>query len=66
MWGLSRLVKLDLSGNGLTGQVPVEILNLTNLRTLDLRGNDLSGCLPSGMQDHLGSDSKGYGLEFCN
>ena len=37
---------LRLSANDLTGQVPPELGNLTNLRELNLRNNMLSGELP--------------------
>ena len=42
-----RVVELALPGNGLSGAVPAEIANLTELTVVDLTGNDLSGAVPS-------------------
>ncbi|CAH2053830.1 unnamed protein product, partial [Thlaspi arvense] len=39
---------LDLSGNSLTGSVPVSLTNCTNLRVLDLSSNEFTGEVPSG------------------
>ena len=41
-----RVVGLELSANGLSGPVPMEIANLTELRVVDLAENDLSGAFP--------------------
>ena len=41
-----RVVEVALPGNGLSGPLPGEIGNLTELRKVDLEGNDLSGGLP--------------------
>ena len=41
-----RVVGLALSANGLSGPLPGEIANLTELRVVDLAENDLSGALP--------------------
>ena len=40
------VVEVALSGNGLTGPLPPEIANLTELRVVDLAENDLSGAFP--------------------
>ena len=40
------VVEVALSGNGLTGPLPPEIANLTELRAVDLADNDLSGPFP--------------------
>ena len=41
-----HVVRLDLSSNGLSGRIPVEIGNLSALRFLGLSGNKLTGPLP--------------------
>ena len=38
---------LDLRDNGLTGAIPAELGNLTELEFLGLRGNDLTGAIPA-------------------
>ena len=43
-----RVIRLDLSQNGLTGNLPPQLGNLVNLETLDLRNNPgLTGNLPA-------------------
>ena len=42
-----RVVGVALPANGLSGPLPSEIVNLTELRVVDLTENDLSGALPS-------------------
>ena len=42
-----RVTGLTLPANGLSGPLPAEIANLTELRVADLAENDLSGALPS-------------------
>ncbi len=42
-----RVIALDLSENGLSGAIPPELGNLTNLTALNLYPNDLSGDIPS-------------------
>lgn len=37
---------LDLGSNNLTGTIPPELGNLTNLNSLELRGNQLTGSIP--------------------
>ena len=41
-----RVVEVALPDNGLSGPLPPEIANLTELRVLNLSENDLSGALP--------------------
>ena len=40
------VVEVALPGNGLSGPLPGEFANLTELRAVDLTGNDLSGAVP--------------------
>ena len=42
-----RVVEVALPANGLSGPLPGEIANLTELAAVDLTGNDLSGAVPS-------------------
>ena len=42
----STVTELDLSGNNLTGSLPIEVYRMTELTHLDLSGNRLSGYLP--------------------
>ena len=42
------LVELDLSANGIKGQIPTSIGGLSKLRRLVLSDNELSGIIPSG------------------
>ena len=41
-----HVVEIALPANGLSGPLPAEIANLTELRVADLMGNDLSGAFP--------------------
>ena len=41
-----RVVELELDDNNLTGELPTELGNLTNLEDLELSDNDLAGQIP--------------------
>ena len=45
---------LTLPGNNLTGPLPAQLADLTNLTTLDLSGNNLEGCYPAALTDLCG------------
>ncbi len=47
MDGEGRVSSLTLPGNQLSGEIPSELGNLSNLASLDLGGNQLSGEIPS-------------------
>jgi len=51
LWGeyysIEYTTELDLSNRGLTGEIPPEIENLTNLESLNLYNNQLTGSIPS-------------------
>ena len=46
-----RVAQLDLLGNELTGEIPSELGDLTNLTLLSLWGNELTGEIPSELGD---------------
>ena len=52
-----RIVDLRLAYNRLSGSIPTELRELSQLRFLDLSANDLSGSIPTGLADlgHLES-----------
>ena len=41
-----RVVEVSLPANGLSGPLPSEIINLTELRVLNMAGNELAGAFP--------------------
>ena len=57
-----RVTSLSLPENGLTGEIPVELGNLTDLAMLDLDANQLGGEIPG----ELGSLTKLTGLHITN
>ncbi|XP_031483259.1 senescence-induced receptor-like serine/threonine-protein kinase [Nymphaea colorata] len=46
-----RVISLDLSDNGLTGEIPQNLSRLTALESLNLAGNNLTGPIPSFFTD---------------
>ncbi len=44
-----QVIRLELASNRLTGSIPKELGNLTNLEVLDLSRNTLAGTFPEGM-----------------
>ena len=46
-----RVTRLVLSSNGLSGEIPADLSNLSNLTSLSLRSNELSGAIPSDLSD---------------
>ena len=48
-----RVTKLELGGNGLSGEMPAELGSLSNLTDLYLKDTDLSGCVPGSLEDQL-------------
>ena len=59
------LAARGLAARGLTGTIPAELGNLSNLKMLYLSGNQLSGCIPNGLRDVPGGDLDQLGLPFC-
>ena len=46
-----RVAKLEVNGNDLTGEIPAELGNLTNLTHLSLSFNQLTGAIPAELGD---------------
>ena len=61
--GLTGLVQLNLSDNALTGPVPEDISQLTNLRVLKLTTNQFSGLLPVKVLANLRHNLRTLSLE---
>ncbi|KAL1165126.1 hypothetical protein V6Z11_A06G111000 [Gossypium hirsutum] len=45
----TQLVELNVSQNAFSGELPVEIFNLSKLTTFDISGNNFSGRFPNGI-----------------
>ena len=60
-----RVTGLYLWDNQLTGSIPLQLGNLSNLETLFLSDNQLTGCIPEGLQDVEFNDFDQVGLPFC-
>ena len=61
-----RVTDLSLSQNGLTGEIPTELGDLSNLEDLYLSGNQLTGCIPAALRDVPNNDLNQLGLPFCS
>ena len=59
------LYYLDLSSNNLTGQIPSDIENLTNLYFLHLSNNSLSGLIPESICNLDWNFSMIHNNQFC-
>ena len=57
-----RVTGLRLNDNQLSGEIPTELGNLSNLEWLSLRGNRITGCLP---RDLLGNFPLWHDWEWC-
>ena len=57
------VTSLNLRRNGLTGEIPPELGDLTSLESLHLHDNDLSGCVPVALR---GVAVRGARLPFCD
>ena len=58
----SGVIYIDLTGNQLTGKIPAELGNLSNLQKLILRSDQLTGDIPS----TLGNLSNLWTLQLNN
>ena len=60
-----RVIILDLMENQLSGEIPEELVGLSNLELLTLSGNQLSGCIPARLRGVEGNDLSDLGLPVC-
>ena len=61
-----RVIELQLNANKLSGEIPGELGNLSNLQWLFVQGNQLSGCVPVNLRDQLDLNESDLGeLPFC-
>ena len=61
-----RVTELRLHGLGLTGAIPLELSQLTNLQLLRLEENALSGCIPALLQEIQDNDLNLLRLSLCD
>ena len=59
------LVSLGLNDNQLSGDVPLELGNLSNLGSVYLSNNQLTGCVPARLRGVPHNDFTELGLLFC-
>ena len=55
-----------LLSNQLSGNIPSELGNLTNLTQLFLSDNQLTGCVPAALRNVAANDFASLGLPFCS
>ena len=61
-----RVTELDLSNNGLRGEIPLALGDLNSLKVLRIGGNELSGCIPDSLQSQLNQERSDLGsLPYC-
>ena len=64
---MGRVTGLNLRGNQLRGEIPAELVSLTNLTELGLASTQLGGCIPAGLREaeYDYEDLDTLGLPFC-
>ena len=60
-----RVTELRLAENQLSGQIPAELGDLTNLSSLYLSTNRLTGCIPAALRSVVSNDFDEVALPFC-
>ena len=60
-----RVTELFLEQNRLSGEIPPELGNLSDLEWLHLSGNQLSGCIPGGLLYVPNNDLSSLDLPLC-
>ena len=62
---MTKLEQLRLQDNELSGNIPWDLVNLSNLSTLELKGNSLEGCVPPSLHRVGINDLASLGLSDC-
>ena len=61
-----RVTELNLSNNGLKGEIPSVLGDLNSLKVLRIGGNELIGCIPESLQSQLDKERSDLGgLPYC-